>query len=71
MSILKQLSISLPLINSLEQIPEYAKFMKDVMSKKRIVSQELSHDLHHYKAIARKSMVLKKDPDHSPYLTPS
>ena len=37
---LKQLSINVPLIEALEQIPNYVKFMKDIITKKRSVSFE-------------------------------
>ena len=32
---LKQLSINVPLVEALEQMPGYAKFMKDLVTKKR------------------------------------
>ncbi|XP_061347792.1 uncharacterized protein LOC133293271 [Gastrolobium bilobum] len=35
LDILKQFQINIPLVDSLEQMPKYAKFMKDVLSKKR------------------------------------
>ena len=35
---LKQLSINVPLIEALEQMPGYAKFMKYMVTKKRFVS---------------------------------
>ena len=31
---LKQLSINVPLVEALEQMPGYAKFMKDLVTKK-------------------------------------
>ena len=31
---LKQLSINVPLVEALEQMPDYAKFMKDLVTKK-------------------------------------
>ena len=39
-TLLKQLSINVPLIEALEQMPDYTKFMKDVVTKKRLVSFE-------------------------------
>ena len=33
-TMLKQLSINVPLVEALEQIPGYAKFMKDLVTKK-------------------------------------
>lgn len=35
MDILKQLHINIPLVKAVQQIPNYAKFMKDVLTKKR------------------------------------
>ena len=35
LSILKQLHINIPLIEALEQMPKYAKFFKDIISKKQ------------------------------------
>ena len=37
---LKQLSINVPLVEALEQMPGYAKFMKDLVTKKRSVTFE-------------------------------
>ena len=34
LSIFKQLHINIPLIEALEQMPKYAKFLKDIISKK-------------------------------------
>lgn len=60
-SMLKKLSINLPLIDALEQIPKYMKFMKDLVTKKRTVSHEFAHDLHYCGAIATRSLVQKKE----------
>ena len=35
LDVLKQLHINVPLIEALQQMPNYAKFMKDVLSKRR------------------------------------
>lgn len=35
MDVLKQLHINIPLVEALEQMPNYVKFMKDILSKKR------------------------------------
>ena len=35
LSIFKQLHINIPLIEALEQMPKYAKFLKDIISRKR------------------------------------
>ena len=37
---IKQLSINVPLVEALEQISGYAKFMKDLVTKKRSVTFE-------------------------------
>ncbi|KAK4726729.1 hypothetical protein R3W88_031646 [Solanum pinnatisectum] len=58
---LKQLSMNVPLIQALEQMPGYAKFMKDVVKKKREVSFEYDDILQHCSAIATRSLVQKKE----------
>ncbi|KAL5570270.1 hypothetical protein UlMin_026845 [Ulmus minor] len=35
LDVLKQLHINIPLVKALEQIPNYVKFMKDILTKKR------------------------------------
>lgn len=42
---LKQLSMNIPLVEALENMLEYAKFMKDLVIKKRTVSFELVDNL--------------------------
>ena len=39
-TMLKQLSINVPLVESLKQMPSYAKFIKDLVTKKRLVTFE-------------------------------
>ncbi|PHT45792.1 putative envelope ADP,ATP carrier protein, chloroplastic [Capsicum baccatum] len=64
MTMLKQLTINVPLVEALEQMPGYAKFMKDLLTKKRAVSYELTDNVHHCSAIAMRSLVQKKaNPD--------
>ena len=48
---LKQLSINVPLVEALEQMPGYAKFMKDLVTKKRSVTFEDDNKMQHYSAI--------------------
>ena len=60
MTILKQLTINVPLVEALEQMPGYAKFMKDLLTKKRAASYELAENFHHCSAIAMRSLVQKK-----------
>ncbi|PHT38468.1 hypothetical protein CQW23_22041 [Capsicum baccatum] len=52
MTILKQLTINVPLVEALEQMPGYAKFMKDLLTNKREASYELADNVHHCSAIA-------------------
>ncbi|KAK4280170.1 hypothetical protein QN277_011829 [Acacia crassicarpa] len=35
LDMLRQLGINIPLVEALEQMPSYAKFMKEILSKKR------------------------------------
>ncbi|XP_060195062.1 uncharacterized protein LOC132624275 [Lycium barbarum] len=60
---LKGLSINIPLVEALEQIPGYAKFMKDLVTKRRHSSFEIVGVTHHCSCIVAKSLVeKKKDP---------
>ncbi|KAK4737091.1 hypothetical protein R3W88_000788 [Solanum pinnatisectum] len=56
-SMLKQLSINMMLIEASEQMPRYAKFMKDLVTKKWAVSFEDDDKLKHCSAIATRSLV--------------
>ena len=60
-AMLKQLTINVPLVEALERIPGYAKFMKDLLSKKRSVTFEDDDRLQHCSAIATTSLVQKKE----------
>ena len=57
---LKQLSINVPFVEALEQMSSYAKFMKDLVTKKRLVTFEDDDRLQHCSAIAKGSLVQKK-----------
>ena len=59
-TMLKQLSINVPLVEALEQMPGYAKFMKDLVTKKRSVTFEDDDRLQHCSVIATRSLVQKK-----------
>ncbi|KAK4733856.1 hypothetical protein R3W88_008117 [Solanum pinnatisectum] len=59
--ILKQLSINVPLIEALEQIPGYVKFIKDLVTKKWVVSFEDDDKLQYCSVIAIRSLVRKKE----------
>ncbi|XP_049365196.1 uncharacterized protein LOC125830020 [Solanum verrucosum] len=56
-TMLKQLSINVPLIEASEQMSGYAKFMKDLVTKKRAVSFENDEKLQHCSAISTKSLL--------------
>ena len=58
---LKQLSINVPLVEALEQMPDYAKFMKDLVTKQRSVTFKDDDRMYHCSAIARRSLVQKKE----------
>ena len=60
-TMLKQLSINVPLVEALEQMLGYAKFMKDLVTKKRSVTFEDNNRLQHCSAIATTSLVQKKE----------
>lgn len=57
---LKELLVYIPLVKSLEQIIGYTKFMKDLMTKKRMVNFEAIDYIHHYSAVESKSLVENK-----------
>lgn len=60
MAMLKQLSINVPLVEALEQMSGYTKLMKDLVTKKRMMRYEPIDNIHHYSAIAMRSLVQKK-----------
>ncbi|KAK4713595.1 hypothetical protein R3W88_019502 [Solanum pinnatisectum] len=60
-TMLKQLLVNIPLVEALEQMPGYAKFMKDLVTKKRVVSLDFTNDVHHCTTISTRSLVQKKE----------
>ncbi|XP_019240208.1 PREDICTED: uncharacterized protein LOC109221474 [Nicotiana attenuata] len=59
---MKSLTINVPLVEALEQMPGYAKFMKDLVTKKRSMECETIKMTHQVSAIVH-SMALKlEDP---------
>ena len=64
LSIFKQLHINIPLIEDLEQMPKYAKFLKDIISKKRKLEEHETIMLtEESSAILQKKLLPKlKDP---------
>ena len=59
-TMLKQLSINVPLVEALEQMPIYAKFMKDLVTKKISVTFEDDDRLQHCSAISTRFLIQKK-----------
>ncbi|KAI3451360.1 hypothetical protein Pfo_008025 [Paulownia fortunei] len=64
LEILKKIHINIPFVDALEQMPNYAKFMKDVMSRKmRLVEFETVNLTEECSAILQKKLPQKlKDP---------
>ena len=58
---LKQLSSNVPLVEALEQIPGYAQFMKDLVTKKILVKFEDDDRMQHCSSIATRYLVQKKE----------
>ena len=58
---LNQISINVSLVEALEKMPGYAKFMKDLVTKKRSVTFVDDDRLQHCSAIATRSLVQKKE----------
>ena len=60
MVMLKQLTVNVPLVEAQEQMPKYAKFMKDLLTKKKTVSYAMIDNIHYCSAISTRSIVQKK-----------
>lgn len=58
---LKELSVNIPLVEALEQMPKYAKFMKDWVIRKWTVSYESTDNVHHYSVVASRLCIEKKE----------
>ena len=66
---LEHRSINVPLVKAIEQMPDYAKFMNDLVTKKRSVTFEDNGRMQHCSAIAKISLVQKKE-DLSAFIIP-
>ncbi|GAU10100.1 hypothetical protein TSUD_419960, partial [Trifolium subterraneum] len=63
LDIFKRLQISLPFSEALEQMPTYAKFMKEILTKKKIINEETIHLDASCSAIIQRTLPTKeKDP---------
>ncbi|XP_070039138.1 uncharacterized protein [Nicotiana tomentosiformis] len=60
---MKSLSINVPLVEALEQIPGYAKFMKDLVTKKRSTNFETIKVTHQVSATMHSIAPKLEDPD--------
>ncbi|XP_047260568.1 uncharacterized protein LOC124893735 [Capsicum annuum] len=60
MVMLNQLTVNVPLVEALEQMPGYTKFMKYLVMKKWKVIHEPEDNLHHCSAIFTRFLVQKK-----------
>ena len=60
-TMLKLLSMNVSLVEALEQMPGYAKFVKDLVTKKRSATFEDDNRMQHCSAIATRSLVQKKE----------
>lgn len=58
---LQKLVVNIYLVEILEQMLGYAKFVKDLVNKKRMVSYEPIENVHHCSAIATSFLVEKKN----------
>ena len=57
----KHLSINVPFVDALEQMPGYAMFIKDLVTKNRSVTFEDDDRMQNYSAITTRSLVQKKE----------
>ncbi|XP_070003137.1 uncharacterized protein [Nicotiana sylvestris] len=60
---MKSLSINVPLVEALEQMPGYAKFIKDLVTKKRSINCETIKMTHQVSVIAYSMSQKLEDPD--------
>ena len=59
-AIFKPLSINIPLIDALEQMPCYSMLIRDMVTKKRTMSTKDEDRMHNCSAISIRSLVQKK-----------
>lgn len=55
------LSVNSPIIEALKQMPSYAKFIKDLVTKKWTMSFELPNNVHHCSAVASRLFIEEKE----------
>lgn len=57
---LKEFPLNIPFVESLEQMLGYSKFIKYLVTKKRTVSFDFVDNVHHYRTIASRYLVVNK-----------
>lgn len=57
---LKDLSLNIPLLEALEKMPGYDRFIKQLVTKKRISGFEKVGGLHYYSTVTSRSLAQKK-----------
>lgn len=67
---LEELLVNIPLVEALEKMSVYAKFMKELVTKKRTMSFEPVDNVHHCSTIVFHSLVEKKE-DPGAFMIPS
>ena len=60
-TMLKEIYINVHLVEALEQMPGYSKFMKDLVTKKRSFTIEGDNRMRHCSGISTRSLVQKKE----------
>lgn len=61
LSIVKELSVNIPLVEALEKMPCYTMFKKDLVTKKKTLNFEPINNVHHCNVAASNLLVDKKE----------
>ncbi|XP_070002161.1 uncharacterized protein [Nicotiana sylvestris] len=59
--ILKQLSVNIPFVEAFQEMPGFAKYLKDLITKKRTTKNEVVNVIHRLSSIIATSTVQKKE----------
>ncbi|XP_075099085.1 uncharacterized protein LOC107828034 [Nicotiana tabacum] len=59
--ILKKLSVNIPFVEAFQEMPDFAKYLKDLITKKRTTKNELVNVTHRVSSIIATSTVQKKE----------
>lgn len=55
--------MNIPLVEEHKKMPDYVKFMKDIIKKKSNLSSKPNDNLHHYSVIASQYLMQEKYPE--------